>query len=70
MVPVKEGKFDAGARFTNTSPPSIPPPPPGCAPNSQQLAAAGLNPGAAGKPVDKKKSGFWKGTGGGGVTFW
>merc|ERR1712130_280408 len=33
------GQFDAGARFTARSPPSIPPPPPGVAPTPAQLAA-------------------------------
>ncbi|KAL7637598.1 UNVERIFIED_CONTAM: hypothetical protein RMT77_012327 [Armadillidium vulgare] len=49
------GAFDAGARFSNTSPPSIPPPPPGVAPNAAQIAAqCGSN-----VVTSQKKSSFW-----------
>ena len=75
-----QGKFDAGSRFNKHAPPSIPPPPPGCIPNSAQLAQAQthhavatgqLPPGAkAAIPVQKKKGGFFSGTGSGGATFW
>ena len=60
------GQFDAGARFTQYAPPSVPPPPPGCAPNAAQIAAA------QGQTVvtTQKKGGFLKGSGDGGWTFW
>jgi hypothetical protein len=75
-MPVQAGSFDAGARFTPYAPPSVPPPPPGCMPNMTQLqagAAANAPPGSvppAPVQVTKKKGGFWKGSGGGGYTFW
>lgn len=67
QMPVQQGQFDAGARFHPMSPPSIPPPPPGCIPNSAQLSMMQGQPVAN---VQQKKGGFWKGSGGGGYTFW
>ena len=59
-------QFDAGARFTARSPPSIPPPPPGVAPTQAQLAAM------AGRQVvmGQKEGGIMNGSGSGGTTFW
>ena len=60
-----DANFDAGARFSPYSPPSVQPPT-GVAPNSAQMAAS------QGQRVvpGQKKEGFWKGTGSGGYTFW
>ena len=63
---VDVGSYDAGARFTSYAPPTIPPPPPGCAPTVTQVAAASGQTVA----MDKKKEGFFNGSGSGGVTFW
>ena len=60
------GQFDAGARFSARSPPSIPPPPPGVAPTPAQLAAM------QGQQVvmGQKEGGVMSGSGSGGYTFW
>ena len=62
QVPVTQGAFDAGARFTPYSTQHVPPPPPGVMPNAAQLGMA--------PPQGQKKGGFLKGTGSGGYTFW
>ena len=70
-VPVEEGQFDAGARFTSYAPKSIPPPPPGVQPNMAQLKAMGAVPQDQKAEMPKqKKGGFWSGSGTGGVSFW
>ncbi len=66
QVPVVQGTFDAGARFSKHAPKSIPPPPPGIAPNAQQLA---VMQNKAVEMPEQKKGGFWKGSGSGGVGF-
>jgi len=63
---VVHATFDAGARFDQNAPASLPPPPPGVPPTPAQLAA--LHGGTV--VMTQKKETFMSGTGHGGSTFW
>ena len=65
--PAEQGRFDSGARFNGKGGAEvrIPPPPPGVAANSAQLAAQN---GQA-VNVSQRKTGFWSGGDGGGVSM-